>query len=77
MLDGLVIFVGTIPGWILIVIAIVGAASTADANGRIHNEAAGAFVGIMVHEFLSSERIVLQFALRVGSEMGAGRAAQM
>lgn len=47
LLDGLVVFVGTVPGWILFAIAMVGAASSADASGRISDDAAGAFVGLI------------------------------
>lgn len=48
IVDGLIVSVGTIPGWILFVIAIVTGAANADANGRIRDEAAGAFVGLML-----------------------------
>src|SRR6185295_20349007 len=48
LLDGLIVFVGTVPGWILFAIAVVTAASSADSSGRIRDEAAGAFVGLMV-----------------------------
>jgi uncharacterized RDD family membrane protein YckC len=47
ILDGLIVFIGTVPGWILFVIAMVGAASSADSSGRLSNDAAGAFVGMM------------------------------
>jgi uncharacterized RDD family membrane protein YckC len=48
LLDGLIVFIGTVPGWILFVIAVVSAASTADSSGRLHDEAAGAVVGLML-----------------------------
>ena len=47
LLDGLIVFIGTVPGWILFAIAMVGVASTADSNGRLNNDAAGAFVGMI------------------------------
>jgi len=47
LLDGLLVCLGTIPGWIIFGIAVAGAASTADAQGRIRDEAAGAFVGLI------------------------------
>ena len=47
LLDGIIVSLGTIPGWILFVIAAIGAASTADSSGRMSNDAAGAFVGLI------------------------------
>ena len=48
LLDGLIVFIGTVPGWILFAIAMVGVASSADSSGRVNNDAASAFVGMMV-----------------------------
>jgi len=47
LLDGLIVFIGTIPGWILFMIAVVTAASSTDSSGRLRDEAAGAFMGLM------------------------------
>jgi uncharacterized RDD family membrane protein YckC len=48
LLDGLVSLVAQIPGWILIGIGIAIGASNADAQGRVRDADAGAFVGLML-----------------------------
>ncbi|HXU37834.1 MAG TPA: RDD family protein [Blastocatellia bacterium] len=45
IIDGFLISLGGIPGWIVIMISAVGAVSTADARGNISNDAAGAMMG--------------------------------
>lgn len=47
LLDGLIVGIGTVPGWILFAIAMVGAASSADSRGNISDAAGGALVGLM------------------------------
>src|SRR5688572_22162303 len=54
LIDGLIVFIGTVPGWILFAIAMVGAASATDSSGRLSNDAAGAFMGMI---FLGYELI--------------------
>ena len=48
ILDGIIVNVATIPGWIVFGIATAGAVSSADPSGRISNEAASAFGGMML-----------------------------
>ena len=45
ILDGLIVGVGTIPGWIVFMIAFAGAAATADSRGHL-SDSAGAAVGL-------------------------------
>jgi uncharacterized RDD family membrane protein YckC len=47
LLDGLVGFVGSLPGLVLIILGIITGASNADSRGQIRDEAAGAFVGLL------------------------------
>lgn len=47
LLDGLIGLVAQIPGWIVIGIAIAVGASNADAQGRVRDSEAGAFIGLM------------------------------
>src|SRR5438270_12142940 len=46
-LDALLALVATIPGWIVFGIAIAVGAANADAQGRVHDSEAGAFLGLM------------------------------
>ncbi len=48
IIDGILVSLGGIPGWIVIIISAVGAASTADSRGNISNDAAGAMMGGMI-----------------------------
>ena len=48
LLDGLIVGLGTAPGWVLFVIAGLSAASNTDSSGRLRDEAAGAFVGLIL-----------------------------
>lgn len=52
IIDGILVGLGGIPGWIVIMIFVVGAASTADSRGRMSDDAAGAMVGGMVLGYL-------------------------
>jgi uncharacterized RDD family membrane protein YckC len=52
IIDGILIGLGGIPGWIVIVISAVGAASTADTHGNISNDAAGAMMGAFLLGYL-------------------------
>ena len=45
IIDGFLVSLGGIPGWIVIMISAVGAVSTADSRGNISNDAAGAMMG--------------------------------
>ena len=45
LLDGLIVCVGTIPGWIVFMIAMAGAVSTADSRGHLSDDA-GAVAGL-------------------------------
>ena len=45
IIDGILISLGGVPGWIVIIISAVGVASTADSRGQISNDAAGAMMG--------------------------------
>lgn len=45
IIDGILISLGGIPGWIVIMISAVGAVSTADSRGKISDDAAGAMMG--------------------------------
>ena len=45
IIDGILVGLGGIPGWIVIMISAIGAASTADSRGQISNDAAGAMMG--------------------------------
>lgn len=45
IIDGFLVSLGGIPGWIVIMISAVGAVSTADARGNISHDAAGAMMG--------------------------------
>lgn len=48
LLDGIIVTLGTVPGWILFAIAMVGAASSTDSSGQLRDEAAGVFVGMIL-----------------------------
>jgi len=48
IIDGLIISLGTIPGWVLFGVAMAGAVSATDANGRLRNEAASAVFGMVL-----------------------------
>lgn len=52
LLDGIIVALGTAPGWILFVIAAMSAASNTDSSGRLRDEAAGAFVGLILLGYL-------------------------
>lgn len=52
ILDGLIQFVGMLPGFILIMLGGITAASSADSRGQIRDDAAGAFVGLIVIGYL-------------------------
>src|SRR5258707_15733905 len=45
IIDGILVSLGGVPGWIVIMISAVGAVSTADSRGNINNDAAGAMMG--------------------------------
>jgi uncharacterized RDD family membrane protein YckC len=47
LLDGLIGLVAGIPGWIVFGIAFAVGVSNADAQGRVHDSEAGAFLGLM------------------------------
>lgn len=48
IIDGLIVSLGTIPGWVLFGVAMAGAVSATDANGRLRNDAANAVVGMVL-----------------------------
>jgi len=52
LLDGIIVAVGTAPGWVLFVVAALSAASNTDSSGRLRDEAAGAFVGLILLGYL-------------------------
>jgi len=52
ILDRIVVSIAAIPGIILVIIATAGAVSTADPQGRLRDEAAGAFVGAVLFGYL-------------------------
>lgn len=52
IIDGILVGLGGIPGWIVIMIFVVGAASTADPRGRMSDDAAGAMLGGMFLGYL-------------------------
>jgi uncharacterized RDD family membrane protein YckC len=45
IIDGLLASLGGVPGWIVMIIFVVGAASTADSHGHIRDDATGAMMG--------------------------------
>jgi uncharacterized RDD family membrane protein YckC len=45
IIDGIFVGLGAIPGWIVMIVFAVGAASTADSRGRMSDDAAGAMMG--------------------------------
>lgn len=45
IIDGILVGLGGVPGWIVIIISMVGAAATADSRGNISNDAASAMMG--------------------------------
>lgn len=47
IIDGLLISLGGVPGWIVMIVFVVGAASTADARGHLSDDATGAMMGGM------------------------------
>lgn len=52
IIDGILVGLGGIPGWIVMMIFVVGAASTTDSRGRMSDDAAGAMVGGMMLGYL-------------------------
>ncbi len=52
LLDGLIVFVGMLPGWILIILGGITAATNTDSRGQVTGDAAGAFVGLVLLGYL-------------------------
>lgn len=52
IIDGILVSLGGVPGWIVIMISAVGAVSTADSRGRMSDDAAGAMLGGMLLGYL-------------------------
>lgn len=52
IIDGILVSLGGVPGWIVIMISAVGAVSTADSRGRMSDDAASAMLGGMLLGYL-------------------------
>lgn len=52
LIDGVLVGIGAVPGWIVIMISAVGAASMSDSRGHLSDDAAGAMMGGLLIGYL-------------------------